>query len=91
MADYYTDALGIDQSYGSLTATDVNPNASGPNDWQTVALNGVRQLVGAASLGLVAREQAQIAQNNGTVTLQASPNAVNLLVIGAVIWLIMKV
>ncbi len=38
--------FGDTQSWGRLNAQDMNPYASGPGDWATVAMNGIQSIVG---------------------------------------------
>lgn len=94
--DYQTGALfGNAPNPSTITAQDVNPAASGPNDWTTILTNGfasaaVNGINGAVNNAIV---KGQIENANAQTALLPpiqSISLTSLLVIGAIIYMVVK-
>jgi hypothetical protein len=93
MSAYQTDALygnGANPAY--LDATSLNPNASGPTDWLTVASQGLQQIVKGKIYDMVRDEQQQYAIDRGNAgyTISTTANGMNLLLVVGVALLLLK-
>lgn len=91
MADYQMSALFGDQpNYSYLDAQRMSSTATGPDDWASVAKNGINALMDFKIRELVYNTQVKQGMNPGGVNLQASGGLMQILLIGGIAWFVLK-
>jgi hypothetical protein len=95
--DYQNSALyGSATNNSSMSALDLNPAASGPDDWETILTNGISGAAVNGINGMIANaiaagqlQNVATAQQLGIGT-KATGNLTPLLIIGALLFLVLR-
>lgn len=90
--DYANDALFGDTGNSRILATDLSPYAQSPDDFGRVLANGIAGITLLAMQNKVneAAASGQLSFTGNGVKLSASPSLIQMLLLGAVVYLLVK-
>ena len=91
MSDYFNNALyGSNANPGYLDATMMNGNAAGPDDWATVASQGLQAIIRAKIQDKQNEVYQDYVRERGMVSVQTSGDGMNLLLLIGLAVFLMK-